>query len=144
MLAVTRSALERMIPHAGPMCLLDGVVSWDAESIRCVSSTHRDPHNPLRSRGTLHVLCGIEYAAQAMAVHGGLACAPASKPKSGFLVSVREVACRVGRLDDLDGELIVDAQRVMGDASRVIYGFRLSIGAAEVLSGRATVVLDAL
>ena len=78
-----------------------------------------------------------------MAVHGGLANNTGSKPASGYLVSLRDVICRQSRLDNLDGDLMVDAERLMGDQQRVIYQFTLAVGAHEVLSGRATVVLDA-
>jgi len=54
------------------MCLLDEVLSWNATRVQCRSSTHRDASNPLRNRGCLAAVCGIEYAAQAMAVHGAL------------------------------------------------------------------------
>ncbi len=140
---MNRADIARLIPHAGAMCLLDGVLQWDAAHIRCVSGTHRDPMNPLRSGGQLPALCGVEYAAQAMAVHGGLANNTGSKPASGYLVSLRDVICRQSRLDNLDGDLMVDAERLMGDQQRVIYQFTLAVGAHEVLSGRATVVLDA-
>jgi len=96
----------------------------------------------MRASGQLPAVCGIEYAVQAMAVHGGLA-GGAGKPKAGYLASLRDVACRKNRLDDLEGELIVDAEKLMGDENRVIYQFTLWVGEAEVLSGRATVVLDA-
>jgi predicted hotdog family 3-hydroxylacyl-ACP dehydratase len=68
-----RSWIERNIPHHGRMCLLDEVLEWDAQHIRCRSGTHRQPDHPLRSQGRLGAACGIEYAAQAMAVHGALA-----------------------------------------------------------------------
>jgi predicted hotdog family 3-hydroxylacyl-ACP dehydratase len=139
---MTKTDIAKLIPHAGAMCLLDGVVQWDATHISCVSRTHRDSENPLRAGGQLAALCGIEYAAQAMAVHGGLAGIIGGKPKSGYLISLRDVICRQSRLDTLDGDLIVDAAQVMGDQSRVIYEFTLRVGAAEILSGRATVVLD--
>ncbi len=139
----SKADIARLIPHAGAMCLLDGVVRWDPAQIRCVSQTHRDPANPLCAGGRLPAICGIEYAAQAMAVHGGLAGAAGNKPRAGYLVSVRDVICRRSRLDDLEGDLIVDAVRLMGDQSRVIYQFTLRVGEFEVLSGRTTVVLDA-
>ncbi len=132
-----------MIPHAGIMCLLEGVVFWDANKIRCISATHRDPHNPMRAGGELPALCGIEYAAQAMAVHGGLGGAVGARPKAGYLASLRDVICRRGRLDDLAGDLIVDAERLAGDGSRVMYRFNLRVGDVGVLRGRATVILDA-
>jgi len=140
---MTKADIARLIPHAGAMCLLDGVVQWDSARIRCVSRTHRDMENPLRAGGQLPAVCGIEYAAQAMAVHGGLAAVTRSKPKAGYLVSLRDVVCRTRRLDNLEGDLIVDAEQLMGDQSRVIYQFTVRVGEVEVLSGRATVVLDA-
>lgn len=124
------------------MCLLDRVDHWDATKIRCTSNTHRDPENPMRAHGQLPAVCGIEYAAQAMAVHGGLAGNVGGKPKAGYLASLRDVACPKKSLDDLEGDLIVDAEKLMGDGSRVIYRFTLRVGEVEVLSGRATVVLE--
>jgi predicted hotdog family 3-hydroxylacyl-ACP dehydratase len=125
------------------MCLLDGVVRWDPAHIRCISRSHRDTENPLRADGQLPAMSGIEYAAQAMAVHGGLAGNIGGRPRAGYLVSLRDVICRHSRLDNLDGDLIVDAEQLMGDQSRVIYQFMLQVGGVDVLSGRATVVLDA-
>ncbi len=132
-----------MIPHAGAMHLLDGVLSWDADRIRCSSRTHRDRQNPLRMDGRLSALCGIEYAAQAMAVHGVLAGNVGKRPRMGYLASLREVNCGRATLDDLEGDLIVAAERLMGEESHVIYSFEVSVGEVEVLRGRAAVVLEA-
>ena len=35
--ALTKAEIAALIPHAGAMCLLDRVVHWDAEKIRCTS-----------------------------------------------------------------------------------------------------------
>jgi predicted hotdog family 3-hydroxylacyl-ACP dehydratase len=61
------------------MCLLDRVVHWDSQRIHCRASSHRSADNPLRSRDQLSAACGIEYAAQAMAVHGALQAPAGSK-----------------------------------------------------------------
>jgi predicted hotdog family 3-hydroxylacyl-ACP dehydratase len=140
---MTRDDIAALIPHAGAMCLLDGVIDWGEEHIRCMSRSHLDAGNPLRIGGQLPAICGIEYAAQAMAVHGGLAGITRGRPRKGFLASLRDVRCLRGRLDDLDGDLVVEAVRVMGDEARVIYGFRLTVTDVGVLTGRAAVVLDA-
>jgi len=132
-----------MIPHSGAMHLLDGVLAWDTNCIRCSSGTHRDLSNPLRINGELPALCGIEYAAQAMAIHGNLAGNLGRKPRAGYLASLREVRCRRDLIDGLEGDLIVDAERLMGQENHVIYGFRVRVGEVEFLTGRATVVLDA-
>ena len=140
---VNRAEIANMIPHTGTMCLLDGVLQWNATTIQCVSRSHRDTNNPMRIDGQLPALCGIEYAAQAMAIHGGLAGIVGQKPRAGYLVGLRDVVCHVERLDDLTDDLIIDAEQIMGDASLAIYQFSLRVGATEVLRGRATVVLDA-
>jgi len=140
---ISREAIAAMIPHAGAMHLLDGVLSWDADRIRCSSRTHRDRQNPLRMDGRLSAVCGIEYAAQAMAVHGVLAGNVGKRPRMGYLASLREVNCGRATLDDLEGDLIVAAERLMGEESHVIYSFEVSVGEVEVLRGRAAVVLEA-
>ncbi|HIE4197177.1 MULTISPECIES: hotdog family protein [Burkholderia] len=131
------------IPHAGTMCVLDSVDAWDAERIRCTATSHRDPHNPLRAHGRLASVCGIEYAAQAMAVHGALLGAHEARPRAGYLASVRNVDAFVDRLDTFEQPLTVDAERISGDGRSVLYGFALRCGERVLLSGRAAVMLDA-
>jgi predicted hotdog family 3-hydroxylacyl-ACP dehydratase len=142
-MTLNRADIAKLIPHAGAMCLLDGVRHWDATSISCVSRSHLDTANPLRADGQLGALCGIEYAGQAMAVHGALSGGTGDRPRTGYLVSLRGVVCRHRRLDTFDAELMIDAAQVMGDQGRVIYEFTLHANTIEILSGRATVVLDA-
>jgi predicted hotdog family 3-hydroxylacyl-ACP dehydratase len=131
------------IPHSGTMCLLDQVVEWDAEHIRCMATSHRDPYNPLRAHGRLAAVCGIEYAAQAMAVHGALLGAAQDRPRAGFLTSVRDVEAQAGRLDTLDGPLSVEAERLSGNDNTILYRFALRCDERLLLTGRATVMLDA-
>ena len=138
---IDQSMIAHMIPHTGRMCLLEGVLQWDAQSIRCASRNHRDPNHPLRAGGCLPALAAIEYAAQAMAVHGGLSASARSKPRAGYLAGLRDVICRRERLDDLDGDLVIDATQILGDESRVVYEFSVRVGEVDVLSGRATAIL---
>lgn len=138
-----KAAIASVIPHAGDMCLLDGVIECDSQRIRCISGAHRDPTNPLRCDDELPALCGIEYAAQAMAFHGARDAGYDSKPSAGYLAALRDVSCERMRLDDLADDLVIEAEKVMGDEARVIYSFNIHAGAVRILSGRATVVLDA-
>jgi predicted hotdog family 3-hydroxylacyl-ACP dehydratase len=145
---LNRAWIESRIPHHGRMCLLDEVISWNAERVSCRSSTHREADNPLRARGRLGIACGIEYAAQAMAVHGALVASPAGPPAAGpptagFLAAVRGVRFHALRLDDVQGDLICDAVRMAGDATTALYEFELRSDAMRLLCGRATVVFDA-
>jgi len=141
---IGREQILAMIPHAGEMCLLDRVVEWDQASIRCASSRHAAEDNPLRRAGALAMVCGVEFAAQAMAVHAALlAEGAAGKPRAGYLASLRDITWQQGRLDLIADELTVTAQRLMGDEQTALYRFALAAAGREVLSGRATVVLDA-
>lgn len=131
------------IPHAGKMCLLDAVLSWDATRIECRTATHRDADNPLRSHGRLGCACGVEYAAQAMAVHGALVAGRSGAPAAGYLVGLRRVRLQVVRLDDIETDLLVSGERMSGDDTIVIYEFSVHNAQRSFLSGRATVALDA-
>lgn len=138
---IDREEILSLIPHQGDMCLLDGVLDWGEASILARALSHRDSANPLRRDGVLHALHTIEYAAQAMAVHGGLlARRQGARLGAGMLAAGRDVALQVDRLDDIDGELVVAAERLHGEGGNLIYRFRVSAGAAELASGRLTVM----
>jgi len=138
-----RAWIAARIPHQGSMCLLDRVVEWSSERIRCAASSHRLPDNPLRDGGRLGAACGIEYAAQAMAVHGALLAGTEGAPRQGFLASTRGVELQADRLDDVAGELDIVAERISGDGNNVLYGFEVRAADRLLLSGRAAVILDA-
>lgn len=140
---LARAEIARLIPHAGRMCLLDEVAAWDASTIRCLARSHRDPGNPMRAAAELPALCGIEYAAQAMAVHGRLSAAVAEQPRAGYLASVSDVVCAARRLDELEGDLVIEAEKLAGDELRVLYVFKILSKNIEILSGQAAVVLAA-
>ncbi len=139
------------------MCLLDEVLDWDAQHIRCRTATHRAPDNPLRSHDRLGIACGIEYAAQAMALHGALAAGAlaggaaaagavdgAARPsRVGLLASVRDVRLIVLRLDDIESDLICEVTHLAGDSLTALYEFALRDRDRSLLSGRASVILDA-
>jgi predicted hotdog family 3-hydroxylacyl-ACP dehydratase len=139
-----KAAIAALIPHAGSMCLLDVVTEWTAEWIRCTSLTHLDPNNPLRSNDSLAALHLVEYAAQAMAVHGALLAGEGPQP--GMLGVLRDVRLHVERIDDLQAPLIVTATRRLARADGLIYDFSvdLQVSPTRPLStGRISVVLHA-
>lgn len=125
------------------MCLLDGVLDWDSTRVRCLTGAHRSSDNPLRSRGRLSAVCGIEIAAQAVAVHAALLRPDGVHERAaGYLASVREVELYVGWLDDIAGDLIAGAERLGGDAFAVLYRFWIHGGQRLLIEGRATIVLN--
>jgi predicted hotdog family 3-hydroxylacyl-ACP dehydratase len=146
--ALDRAWIARHIPHQGDMCLLDEVLTWNPVRVQCRSATHRDPTNPLRAHNRLAAVCGIEYAAQAMAVHGALIASRITSPTqsamvAGYLASVRNVNLYADRLDDIEGDLVATAELVTGDEHTVLYDFTVSAGERVLLAGRATIVFNA-
>jgi predicted hotdog family 3-hydroxylacyl-ACP dehydratase len=137
------AAIAARIPHRGAMCLLDRVEGWDGGAIRCRASSHRAPDNPLREPWGLPATAAIEYAAQAMAVHGALVGGDGGAPRVGYLASVRSVEFGVARLDTIAGELEIRAERLNGDERSILYAFSVTAAGTLLVSGRAAVVLDA-
>jgi predicted hotdog family 3-hydroxylacyl-ACP dehydratase len=137
-----KAEIARLLPHAGDMCLLDGVLSRDDTLISCITMTHLWSGNPLRRDGRLGMLCGLEYAAQAMALHAVLAGGSPASRRHGYLASVRDVVCHQDRLDLLAGPLIVEAERLLEQSDRMIYAFTLRHEQDVLLTGRAAVVLE--
>jgi predicted hotdog family 3-hydroxylacyl-ACP dehydratase len=138
--SVGRDAIARLVPHQGAMCLLEEVLEWDDNAIACRAVSHRDPANPLRGAGGLSAIVGVEYAGQAVAVHGGLT-NKSGKPRVGYLAALRDVVCLVERLDTEPGDLTVRATKVAAESGRVLYDFRVDSGGRELLKGRLSVVL---
>lgn len=143
---MTKADLCRLIPHGGAMCLLDAVEQWDETSIICKTASHRNATNPLRRDDQLEAVCGLEYAAQAMAVHVGLLEERERKHTIavGYLGAVKNLTLRASRLDDVKEDLTVQATRLVGQANSFIYTFRVSAGRQELLDGRASIFLKYL
>ena len=126
------------------MCLLDTVEAWDQQRIQCRASSHRAVDNPLRAYGRLGAACGIEYAAQAMAVHGALLAPPdRSSARVGYLVSVRSTRLHLPRLDGIPADLLVQATSITRSENNMLYQFSISAAGRLLLAGRAAIVLNA-
>jgi predicted hotdog family 3-hydroxylacyl-ACP dehydratase len=140
---MNHDAICAHLPHAGRMCLLEHLESWDNTSITCIATSHRDVENPLRHDGRLHAVAGVEYAAQVMALHGYLLSAADAPPSIGYLASVRDLKLDVDDLGAVSEDLRVTAHRLSGDSSGLIYEFEIRAGARIALSGRLTAKLMA-
>ena len=141
---IDRVQIAARIPHAGTMCLLDEAVRWDADTIECRAVSHRDPANPLRARGQLAAVHAVEYAAQAMALHGALVSTDGRPPsRPGYIGAVRAVQLHAARLDEATDALTIRAERLAGDASHVLYAFTVCAGERVLAEGRISAALGA-
>ncbi len=142
-MTLNRTQLCAMLPHTGSMCLLDAVQRWNDDEIVCTATSHRDPANPMRRDGVLPAVAGIEYAAQAIGVHGRLALARHDKPAAGFLISLRDVTLSAERFDDVEAPLTIHVRRLAANADTVMCEFDVTAADRRLLAGRATLLLEA-
>lgn len=135
--------LCNLIPHRGAMCLLESVEKWDEGHIVCRTTSHRRLDNPLRDDSGLRALCGIEYGAQAMAVHAALL-RGLSGPGclSGVLVSARDVMTTRSHLDDLPAPLVILATLLSTHDQGSICDILLTGDGRTVMTGRLSVMVS--
>ena len=130
-----------LIPHSFDMCLLDRVEAWDENSITCYSNSHHLDSNPLRRDESLSSVHLLEYAAQAMAVHGGLHDREEGRQMTeGYLAALRDIKIELCDIDAMQDELKIEASKIMSQAGNMIYSFTVNAGENTLVSGRATVV----
>jgi predicted hotdog family 3-hydroxylacyl-ACP dehydratase len=136
-----RAAIERLVPHAGAMCLLDAVTDWSAESIACTSALP-GPEHPLARNRRVPAIVATEYAAQATAVHGALLDGTGS-PRAGMLATLVDVQLGADAIPVSGEALSVRADLLSRSASGCMYSFDVRATGASIASGRLLVVLAA-
>ncbi len=135
------AAIAALVPHAGSMCLLDRAVRWDADGILCMATSHRAETNPLRRGGMLPAVCGVEYALQAMALHGALTGTEDGPQPPGYLASLRALELGVDRLDDIVEDLRIEARALTREARSFIYSFQATAEGRVLFAGQAAIIL---
>lgn len=138
------SAITALLPHAGRMRLIDRVVSYDEQRIVCESDSHRAVDHPLAEGGVVSIVCGLEYGAQAMAIHGALLAAdnPPGHARRGYLVAASDLRWSVERLDTCPAPLVIEAASEFQSSNQVAYRFELRSAGATILTGHASVQLS--
>jgi predicted hotdog family 3-hydroxylacyl-ACP dehydratase len=140
-MTMDRARIETLIPQQGAMCLIDRVDFWDGQRIICFTMQHVALTNPLRTPEGLSSLHGIEFAAQAMAVHGGLTATGQRRPRVGLLLSARDCRFHRKRLDDIAGPLTIEAEQMGNHEDTRLYRFKVHTQDALLVEGRAAVMM---
>lgn len=134
-----RELIERLVPHAGAMCLLDAVTGWDATSIACSAAAPGTSH-PLARDGAVPSIAAAEYAAQATALHGALI-DQAGGPRAGALAKLVDVELCRPHLR-AGSAVSVRAEMLGRLATGCMYGFEVSDGQEAVARGRLIVAFE--
>lgn len=138
-----RAEFGHLLPHQGPMALVDRVLAFDADEIRAQAAAPDALRHPLRRDGAVAAVHLCEYGAQAMAVHGALlAKAAGGRARPGLLVALRAVDLLVDRIDGLAAPLDIVARREHTDDQVWRYHFEIVAGGCVLARGQAMVMLE--
>ena len=136
---IDRDTIERLVPHAGAMCLLDAVTEWSTQSIACTSALP-GPDHPLARNRRVPAIVATEYAAQATAVHGALL-EDANRPCAGMLATLVDVRLADAEIPDEGDFLSIRADLLSRSSAGCMYSFVVGTGSGPIASGRLLVVL---
>jgi predicted hotdog family 3-hydroxylacyl-ACP dehydratase len=137
------SGLGKLLPHAGDSVMIERVLSSDDAQVRVATTLHRSIDNPLRRHGRLAAVHLVEFAAQAMALHGALLDQAAGRAtRAALLVSVRDLVLGCEHLEKLEGELEITARALQVSARSWQYGFSVTHAGREIASGRLAAMAD--
>jgi predicted hotdog family 3-hydroxylacyl-ACP dehydratase len=129
--------LAHLLPHKGSALMIERVVRWDADVIVAATALHRSPDNPLRRGNRLAAVHLMEFAAQVMAIHGGLRNAAEGRdPDPAMLVSARDLVLLCDYLEDLPGELEISARALLLNPGSWQYSFTVTHAGTVIATGR--------
>jgi predicted hotdog family 3-hydroxylacyl-ACP dehydratase len=134
-------AVAELTPHSGGMCLLDEILEHDAARTLCTvdprgSALLCDPD------GSVPIWVGLEYMAQCVAVHGGLAArARGEAPRPGLFLGCRKA--RFGTQELPAHPLEVEARHHRGERGLVVFDCQVRDPAAgsTLVEGRVNVYI---
>lgn len=136
--------IRSLLPHAGPMVLLDRVLSADGQSLCAEVAISEDSLFYSEAEGGVGSWVGIEYMAQAIGAHAGYQAQLAGRPiRVGFLLGARKFSARVGAFA-AGSVLLVRAQHVLrGENGLSAFDCSITLsgepGAAPLASATLTV-----
>ena len=107
-------SIHALIPHRGPMLLIDAVVVASDDSIECAARVRND--NPFLRHGSMRPSVCLEYMAQTVAAFAGLCANEPGPAQIGYLIGANRVVLRAETLK-LGDQLNVHARRRWGDVS---------------------------
>jgi predicted hotdog family 3-hydroxylacyl-ACP dehydratase len=140
-MTVDADAVEGLLPHAGPMVLLDRLVAVGEETVRAVATVRRDGLFAALEGDGVPAWLGMEYLAQAIAAWSGFHERARGRPiRAGFLVGARAFRSSIGTLP-YGVVLTLEAQRLMEDGEGIgVFDGRVT-GAGVAQTGRLKVYL---
>ncbi|GAB2179347.1 ApeP family dehydratase [Dongia sp. agr-C8] len=130
-------AIDRLLPHAPPMLLLDEVLGWNAERI-VAGVTVRPDAMFLEDQG-LPAHVAIEWMAQTCGAWVGVQALEAGRPvRIGFLLGTRDFKSCIARYQ-IGDRIAVTAGVVLSDGQMAVFDCTVARGAEVCATARLNV-----
>jgi len=136
--------IEQRLPHAGKMSLLDKVTHADRLTLSASAVSHLSSNNPLRLNHKLSSINGIEYAAQAMAIHGFLLSElkqTEASTQTRYIATIRNIDIFTPFFPETESVIKIEVEQLMSDTNGFTYQFHISDGKKALISGKITIFL---
>jgi len=142
---VSRSSfppISALVPHSGPMSLLDRVLAHSLEQTVC-SVDPADSRMFAEKDGRVPAWLGLEYMAQCIAAHGGLVARSLGEPpRPGLFLGTRRAEFASAYFER-GAELHVTATHHRGETGLVVFDcdVRPAMGGEPLVKGRMNVYI---
>jgi len=128
--------IRELIPHQGPMVLLDEMVDWEPGRARCRIQIR--PSMRFVSDGVVDTIVSLEYMGQAVAASCGYAAFRGGNDiRVGMIIGCRRMDIEVPKLEVGD-ELTVDVREVRAQEEISVYECEVRRGPESVASAQLT------
>jgi len=129
-------SIRELIPHDGPMVLLDEMLHWEAGHARC--RIRLAPGMRFVSGGTVDTIVTLEYMGQAVAASCGYAAFRGGNDiRVGMIIGCRRMDIEVPKLQVGD-DLLVEVREVRAQDEISVYECEVSRGSEPVASAQLT------
>lgn len=127
---------EDLVPHAGPMVLLDELVQWEPGRARCRLTLREDA--PFVRGGRVDAVVTLEYMAQAVAAClGHEAYLGGEGVRVGMIIGCRKMDLHQPAIP-VGAEVLVDAERTRGHDTLSHFQCGVTVDGAPVASASLT------
>lgn len=137
---ITKNEIEKMIPHGTSMCLLDGVIEWNEQTITTECHTHFSPTNPLLEKGDLAIVNLIEYGAQTAAIHAALNQTGLSVKRPAYLGAIKNIEFHCPIISSSTQSIEIKANCINSNPNGAIYLISAEGDGKPLLSGKIILV----
>lgn len=139
---IEKAKIINMLPHGNTMCLLDGVLNYDENTITCISHHWQQSNNPLlNNHETMGVSILAEYGAQAAGIHSAIQQKAAGDIKAAYVGAIKQFKFYTSTITKKSTYLKIQASCHLTNERSASYDFSVSDENNILAQGRLLLAL---